>query len=31
MEKRKIVLKNGEVYHYVEQGQGEKNTTFNSR
>ncbi|MCD4827219.1 MAG: alpha/beta hydrolase [Acholeplasmataceae bacterium] len=24
MEKRKIVLKNGEVYHYVEQGIGEK-------
>ena len=24
MEKRKIVLKNGEVYHYVEQGVGEK-------
>jgi pimeloyl-ACP methyl ester carboxylesterase len=24
MEKRKIVLKNGEVYHYVEQGNGEK-------
>ncbi|BCR36009.1 intracellular short-chain-length polyhydroxyalkanoate depolymerase [Mariniplasma anaerobium] len=24
MEKRKIVLKNGEVYHYVEQGAGEK-------
>lgn len=24
MEKRKIVLKNGEVYHYLEQGQGDR-------